>query len=94
MAYGWFALVDSFIVSSFKRCPFDRPNATEICFALDDWWFYGPTCGAFAAVSSKLFIELARVQDRIHMSKEISSAAIAWLVTAGKIVEWAQFYLL
>lgn len=40
-----------------------------------------------AAVSSKLFIELARVQDRINMSKEISTAACSWLVTAGEACE-------
>lgn len=63
------------------RC--DRENPTKVCFAIADWWLYGPICGVCAGISSKLFIELARVQDRINMSKEISSAAIAWFATAG-----------
>lgn len=60
-----------------------RPNPTKTCFAIADWWLYGPVCMICAGISSKLFLELSRVQDRINMSKEISSAAIAWLVTSG-----------
>ena len=62
----------------------DRPNPTKTCFAIADWWLYGPVCMFFAGISSKLFLELSRVQDRINMSKEISSAAIAWLVTSSE----------
>ena len=61
----------------------DRPNPTKECFAIADWWFYGPVALTLSAISSKLFIELAKVQDSINMSKEIRSAAIAWVVSAG-----------
>lgn len=62
----------------------DRANPTAKCFILGDWWFWGPVCFSCAGASSKLFIELARVQDRINMSKEIIIVALAWVLNAGE----------
>ena len=61
----------------------NRPNPTKECFAIADWWFYGPVALTLSLISSKLFIELAKVQDSINMSQEIRSAAIAWVATGG-----------
>lgn len=61
-----------------------RSNPTEQCFILGDWWFFGPVCISCAVGSSKLFIELYRVHDRINMAKEIMSAAVTWGVLIGE----------
>lgn len=63
-----------------------RPNPTAKCFILADWWFWGPVCLSCAGLSSKLFMELARVKDSINMSKEIMIVAITWVVHAGEFV--------
>lgn len=63
----------------------DRRNPTAKCYILGDWWVWGPLSFMCAGFSSKLFVELARVQDRINMSKEIQMAAFSWLINAG---EW------
>ena len=62
-----------------------RPNPTETCIAIADWWFYGPVALSLSALSYKLFVELAKVQDSINMSKEVRSAVFSWVATAS---EW------
>lgn len=62
----------------------NRKNATETCLAIKDWWFYGPLCAILGVLSSKLFMELGGVNDRINMASEILNAAINWLVSSGK----------
>lgn len=61
-----------------------RENPTERCFLFGDWWLWGSLGLVFIGGTARLFLELARINDKINMVKEILRVACAWSVGAGE----------
>lgn len=61
-----------------------RENPTELCFVLGDWWLWGSVGLVIIVVTARLFLELARLNDKINMAKEIIRTACAWFFCFGE----------
>lgn len=61
-----------------------RGSPTEMCFALGDWWLWGTMGFILICLTVRLFLELARLNDKINMATEIRRASGGWLACAGE----------
>lgn len=49
-----------------------------------DWWLWGSLAAVVILLAGRLFLELARLKDKINMAKEIMKIACLWFVFAGE----------
>lgn len=55
-----------------------------MCF-FGDWWLWGSMGVVVIALAARLFLELARLNDKINMAKEILRTACVWFVFSGEL---------